>query len=122
MKLTKHREIILKEIQLNTNHPTAKMVLDSLLEKNHKLSFATVYNSLEYLSQKGFVKKLDLDSDSVRYDAILEPHSHFLCTLCNQLFDIPKLELSHESIEKIEFLEVESTSIILRGVCKNCKL
>lgn len=122
MKLTKHREIILKEIQLNTNHPTAKMVLDSLIEKNYKLSFATVYNSLEYLYEKGFIKKLDIDSESVRYDAILEPHSHFICTNCNQLFDIPQLEISPESIEKIESLNIASTSIILRGVCKNCKL
>ena len=62
-KLTRHRKIILENMQSRKDHPTAKMVYDSVRESVNSLSFATVYNSLEYLFNNGYIKKLDSFSE-----------------------------------------------------------
>lgn len=80
-KLTLHRKIILENMQSRKDHPTAKMVYDSVRESVNSLSFATVYNSLEYLFNNGYIKKLDSFSESAHYDAILEKHSHLICKI-----------------------------------------
>jgi len=67
-KLTRHRKIILENMQSRKDHPTAKMVYDSIRSNVKSLSFATVYNSLEYLYNNGYIKKLDSFSDSAHYD------------------------------------------------------
>ncbi|MCC5814512.1 MAG: transcriptional repressor [Leptospira sp.] len=120
--LTKHREMVLKNLQDRRDHPTAKMVYDTTKDSYGKISFATVYNSLEYLVKTGFIKKLNIDSESARYDAVLEPHSHLICSECGMIRDIPSLKLAGENgISKMDF-EIQDVSINVIGRCKNsCK-
>jgi Fur family transcriptional regulator, peroxide stress response regulator len=120
--LTKHRELVLKNLQDRRDHPTAKMVYDATKHSSGKISFATVYNSLEYLVKTGFIKKLNIDSESARFDAVLEPHSHLICTECGMIKDIPSLKLDGENgISKMDF-EIQDVSINVIGRCKNnCK-
>ena len=87
--LTRHRKIILENMKSRMDHPTAKMVYDSARNITDKLSFATVYNSLEYLVESGLIKKLDIDSESARYDAMLESHAHLICKSCGAIMDHP---------------------------------
>lgn len=118
--LTRHRELILKNLQCRHDHPTAKMVFDSILTKSQSISFATVYNSLEYLFEKGMIQKLNLDSEGCRYDANLENHGHLVCKSCGQITDISV----HHSLESIDFepssFIPENIHVEILGTCKNC--
>lgn len=117
--LTKHRELVLKNLQSRGDHPTAKMVFDATKDATGKISFATVYNSLEYLVNCGYIKKLNIDSESSRYDAVLEPHSHLICSDCGRIQDIPSLRLAGEDgIENMNF-EIEDVTINIIGRCKS---
>jgi Fur family peroxide stress response transcriptional regulator len=119
--LTRHRKLILENLKNRLDHPTAKMVYDSVRETTEKFSFATVYNSLEYLVSQGFIKKLDIDSGSARYDGMLENHMHFICKKCGEVFDLPQPELSScLSANQEFFYETKDVSITIRGICKNC--
>jgi len=103
------------------DHPTAKMVYDSARNLTDKLSFATVYNSLEYLVEAGLIKKLDIDSESARYDAMLENHAHLICKSCGAVKDFSSKDLVNLSkIENFHF-HSEDISITIRGNCSDCK-
>lgn len=119
--LTRHRKIILENMKSRMDHPTAKMVYDSARSLTDKLSFATVYNSLEYLVEAGLIKKLDIDSESARYDAMLESHAHLICKSCGTVMDHPNQEiLNHMKISHFQF-HSEDISITIRGNCKECR-
>lgn len=120
--LTRHRKIILENLKCRMDHPTAKMVYDSARHFTDKLSFATVYNSLEYLVSEGLIKKLDIDAGSARYDAMLDNHMHFICKSCGEVFDLPQVDLSHCILPDDRFsYESSEISVTIRGVCKSCK-
>ncbi len=120
--LTKHRKLVLENLKSRYDHPTAKMVFDSIQEKTDKISFATIYNSLEYLVQEGLVRKLDIESGSCRYDAMLEPHSHFICKSCGKIIDLPSIDITNcvPNLENFHFTK-EDVSITIRGICNECQ-
>lgn len=119
-KLTRHRQVILDNMLTRRDHPTAKMVYDSIRIQLNKLSFATVYNSLEYLSKNGMIRKMETFSDSARYDAVMENHMHLLCKKCGEMFDSPPIDLSSVLNFSEEDFKIEEISITIQGICKNC--
>ncbi|MCE9498965.1 MAG: transcriptional repressor [Leptospira sp.] len=97
------------------------MQYDSLKSEDSKISFATVYNSLEFLVSNGYVKKLDLDCDSARFDALLENHSHLVCNRCGEVIDVPAMAVPESDfLQKFDFTP-EEISITIRGICRHCR-
>lgn len=119
-KLTRHRQIILENMQSRIDHPTAKMVYDSIRTSVKSLSFATVYNSLEFLYNNGYIKKLDSFSESAHYDAVLEKHSHLICRNCGTVIDFPDIDISDKLSSLNDIFEAEEIAITIRGFCKSC--
>lgn len=120
--LTKHRKLVLENLKMRYDHPTAKMVFDSIQQYTDKISFATVYNSLEYLVEQGLVRKLDIESGSCRYDAMIEHHSHFICRSCEKIIDLPSIDIKNcfPSLENFSFTK-DDVSITIRGICNECQ-
>lgn len=118
--LTKHRELIFNDLRERKDHPTAKMVFESVRGKADKISFATVYNSLEYLVEHKMVNKLNIESDSVRYDAFLDDHSHLLCTECGKVLDVAPLKLSADTDWQGLGFQVKHVDIVVTGTCSSC--
>ncbi|EKJ88642.1 Fur family transcriptional regulator [Leptospira meyeri] len=118
--LTKHRELIFNDLKERKDHPTAKMVFESVRGKADKISFATVYNSLEYLVEHKMVNKLNIESDSVRYDAFLDDHSHLLCSDCGKILDVPPLKLSADTDWQGLGFQVKHVDIVVSGICSSC--
>ncbi|MGV3666513.1 MAG: Fur family transcriptional regulator [Leptospira bouyouniensis] len=119
--LTKHRELILQDLKERHDHPTAKMVFESVRDKADKISFATVYNSLEYLVDHKLVNKLNIESESVRYDAFLDNHSHLICHSCGTILDVPALGLSETTDWKAMGFVADHIDIVVSGTCSSCK-
>lgn len=119
--LTKHRKLIFDDLLGRSDHPTARSVYESARQICEKISFATVYNSLEYLVSKGMIKKLNINSESSRYDAMLSNHSHLFCTDCNKIYDIPAIKLP-ENIDYSEYGFIpDDITITVTGRCNHCK-
>lgn len=119
--LTKHRELILQDLKERHDHPTAKMVFESVRAKSNKVSFATVYNSLEFLVEKGFVHKLNMESESVRYDGLTENHSHLICDTCGSVIDVAAFQINGESNFKTLGFQVKNVDVIVSGICSRCQ-
>ena len=55
-KLTPHRQVVLDVVRANRNHPTAREVFEESSKLSPKLSIATVYNALKYLTDAGLLR------------------------------------------------------------------
>ncbi len=110
---------ILEFLEKNRIHPTADMIYQALVDEMPTLSKTTVYNTLKAFAEKGVIVELSLFENEVRYEYSTEPHIHFKCFKCGNIYDISK---TFECLkdEKIEGHKVSEHHINLKGICKSC--
>jgi Fur family transcriptional regulator, peroxide stress response regulator len=86
------------------------------------VSLDTVYRTLWMLNDLGLVTTLGPRRESMRFDANLAPHHHYLCVRCGLARDFESAELNALSIPGAarQFGEVASVHIEVRGLCKRC--
>lgn len=121
IKLTPQRLAILSYLNGNTSHPSAEDIYKAVQEQFPTMSFATVYNTLEALKNKGNVQELKIDRTKKRYDPDSTVHHHLICNKCKSIIDIRKdfnLSLPAEMTEGFDML---GNSIEFYGVCNKCK-
>ena len=120
--LTKQRETVLRVIRESDTHLTANEVFDDARRFLPGISFATVYNSLNYLKKEGLIGEIKLGTDANLYDRKLTRHDHAICSRCGKLVDlelsIPK-KLLEEAANLSQF-KPETIELTLRGLCPEC--
>ncbi|HRS97971.1 MAG TPA: Fur family transcriptional regulator [Smithella sp.] len=124
LKVTPQRLAILKLLREKMNHPTAENIHSELLKEYPAVSLTTVYNTLSKFVETGIIRVLDADPQKKRFDHNTEPHNHFQCRVCNNVFDVLR-EAEPDFIEgsrknRIEGHRVEDVSVNLKGVCRFC--
>jgi Fe2+ or Zn2+ uptake regulation protein len=119
---TKQRQAVLRVIRESDQHMTANEVFAKSRKLLPGISFATVYNSLRYLKQEGFIGEVRFGTDAARFDRKLTRHDHALCNNCGKLVDmeltIPD-ELLRAAAKRSKF-KPESIELTLRGSCPEC--
>ena len=121
IKLTPQRIAILNYLKDNKLHPSAEDIYTAVKKEFPTMSFATVYNTLEALKNKGNVQELKIDSGKKRYDPDCSRHHHLICTKCKNIVDIFKdfkLSLTDDLTEGFDML---GNNIEFYGVCRDCK-
>ena len=120
--LTKQRRIVLRVIRESDKHLTANEVFNDARRLAPGISFATVYNSLNYLKKKGLIGEIKFGTDANLYDRKLVRHDHALCNNCGKLVDmelnIPN-ELFEEAANRSKF-KPDTIELTLRGLCPEC--
>ncbi|PZE22116.1 Fur family transcriptional regulator [Paenibacillus xerothermodurans] len=122
-QLTIQRKAIYDILQESEDHPTAADIMERLRQRDYSFAYATVYNSLRYLTEEGLITELKLDGDASRYDACTEEHQHIVCRRCGRVDEvftkIPEDWL--EAVAKEVGYDVEHERVLLKGVCPTCK-
>lgn len=120
LRRTPQRIEIIKFLEGNRSHPSAYDVYKHIKRIFPDISFATVYNNLQKLSDEGLIQKIEVDPERTRFDPVVRPHAHFYCENCGQVFDI-ELDINDIKREsgKDKFL-IERAEISLYGVCSVC--
>ncbi len=72
----------------------------------------------------GMVKELDVDPHKKRFDSFMEPHDHFHCRVCDNVYDInlkttPMVEKTHH--KKMEGHHIDTISVNVKGICRYCE-
>jgi Fe2+ or Zn2+ uptake regulation protein len=120
--LTRQRQTVLRVIRESDEHLTANEVFDDARRLLPGISFATVYNSLNYLKNQGFIGEIKFGTDANLYDRKLTRHDHALCNNCGKLVDleltIPN-KLLEEAASRSKF-KPETIELTLRGLCPEC--
>jgi Fur family transcriptional regulator, peroxide stress response regulator len=123
IKLTHQRLEIFREVAASVEHPSAEAILRALSPRLPTLSPDTVYRTLWLLNDLGLVSTLGPRRESVRFDANLEPHHHFICVRCGLARDFNSTALLALHIPETvaDFGSIVSTHVEVRGVCNNCR-
>jgi len=121
--LTRQRRVVLEAVQAGDHHPTAAEVFDAARTAMPGISFATVYNSLRYLKEKGLVREIAFGKGASRYDRETERHDHAICSDCGKLvdFDLPGTLALVRAAARASRFQPESVHLTLIGRCPNCR-
>ena len=104
-------EILLKKKEV---HVTAYS-LEKLMVKNKIfISRATIYNNLNELSNRGFLKKVIVKNDKMWFDTNLSKHHHFYDEEEDKLVDIQEKEINFSKFPKAPYgKSIKSVDIII---------
>lgn len=119
--LTKQRQAVLQAVRGSDKHLTANEVFDDARQLLPGISFATVYNSLNYLKKEGLIGEVKF-GDANRYDRKISQHDHAICSNCGMLVDLElaiPAGLLEEAVARSKF-KAESIELTLRGLCPEC--
>lgn len=123
LKVTPQRLAILKFIKENRIHPTAEKVHSEVLRDYPAISLTTVYKTLAKFAEMGMIKELDIDPNKMRFDGCTESHDHFHCQICDNVYDVfynDSIIAENIRSRNVEGHHIESVSINMKGVCRNC--
>ncbi|SDL64368.1 Fur family transcriptional regulator [Sediminibacillus halophilus] len=128
-KLTPQREATVRVLlEREEDHLSAEDVYLLVKEKAPEIGLATVYRTLELLSELKIVDKINFGDGVSRYDLRKEGaahfHHHLVCMECGSVEEIEDDLL--EDVEKIVQndwgFQVKDHRLTFHGVCKNCQL
>jgi Fur family transcriptional regulator, peroxide stress response regulator len=121
LKLTPQRMAIFDYLDGNKDHPSAEEIYTAVLKRFPTMSFATVYNTLSALRDKGGVRELTIDPAKKRYDPEPGRHNHLICLACKKVVDIQiDYDLELPNSVKQDFT-VFNNQVEFYGVCPGCK-
>lgn len=122
LKLTHQRLEVFREVAASLDHPDADAIFREVRRRVPTVSLDTVYRTLWLLDDLGLVRTLGPRRDSVRFDANLEHHHHYVCVRCGLARDFESVELDAlrvpEAVGKLG--SVAGTHVEVRGICQRC--
>lgn len=127
-KLTPQREATVRVLLENEeDHLSAEDVYLLVKEKSPEIGLATVYRTLELLTELKIVDKINFGDGVSRYDLRREGaehfHHHLVCIECGSVNEIQEdlLEDVEATIEaKWKFL-IKDHRLTFHGICQSCQ-
>ena len=88
LRITNQRDVILSELRAVKSHPTADELYTQVRRRLPRVSLATVYRNLEWLSEQGLAKKIEVGGRQKRFDGDISDHYHVRCQKCGRVADV----------------------------------
>ena len=122
VRYSRKREAILSAIQGTSCHPSAEWVYQQLKPQHPDLSLGTVYRNLTFFQARGLIQSVGVVQGQERFDAVTNPHCHFICNCCGCVLDLPitlgdDLELA---VSRQYGLMTERHELTFYGLCPSC--
>ena len=129
-------ELLLKEHQLkvtpqrlgilNIMYTHGHISVDSLFAEIKKqfssISLATLYKNISSMLDTSLITEVKAPENKTHYEITKKPHAHFVCTECSEHQDIEfNFESIHSKLINGNQFDIDNSSLILSGKCKNCK-
>ncbi|MDR1039660.1 MAG: transcriptional repressor [Deltaproteobacteria bacterium] len=124
-QLTQLRRLVLETLITATGPVKAYDLLDTLREKGHRLTPATVYRILEFFLHNGLVHRVNaLNAFVACSDSHLPLHNPLIivCPGCQTTTEINDEGLYTSIFHRLSALgfEIKDGSVEVRGVCRKC--
>ena len=126
---TKQRDMIFNILLNNKNrHMTAEELQKEILINKLEISRATLYRTLDSLTNEGKVKKIIVDDKNPICYQICDMnntnHFHLICEKCGKLIHLDCDEVNglikHINLE--HDFDIDPSRVVLYGLCKDCKI
>ncbi|MBB2182504.1 transcriptional repressor [Lachnospiraceae bacterium MD1] len=131
LKVTTQRIAILEVLDSRPGiHLTAEEIYDCVKKKYPEIGIATVYRTIQMLSELNLIDKLNLDDGYVRYEIskkgtedTCHHHHHLICLDCGRIyaFQDDLLETLEERIKETMGFTVSDHEVKLYGHCQECR-
>lgn len=120
---TVQRTVILDALRRLADHPTADEVYDAVHETHPTISKATVYRTLNRLSEEGVIAHVRINNGADRFDHQTFPHYHVRCVRCGRVDDVmvPLMGSVDEAAAAASGYRVCGHSLQFDGVCPACQ-
>lgn len=127
-KLTPQREATVRVLLENEeDHLSAEEVFMLVKDKFPEIGLATVYRTLELLSELHVVEKMNFGDGVARYDlrndSVHHHHHHLICVQCGTVDEVLEdwLIPLEERLEKEFKFTVIDHRLDFQGICHRCK-
>jgi len=124
VRYSKKREAILTAIQGTSCHPSAEWLYHRLKPQHPDLSLGTVYRNLAFFQERGLVQSVGVVRGQERFDGVTVPHSHFICSCCGTVLDLPDIrpEAGLEQTVSSQYgFAVQHCELTFYGLCTSCQ-
>ncbi len=122
--MTAQRRAVAQVLTGDNLHLTADEVFERAGHVLPELSRATVYNTLNELTDMGELRATSFDGGVTRrYDPNgHDPHHHLVCTACGHVQDVlPDYEVPDLPRRDRKGFELHDAHIVYEGVCSACR-
>ena len=127
-KMTPQRKEILGIFVERGGHMSAEDVYGILRERESEIGLATVYRSLDLLSDIGILVRLDFGDGCARYelstsDPKVHHHHHLICLKCKKVIEFEQdlLEDLEARIAASSDFEIVNHEVKFFGYCSECR-
>lgn len=132
LKVTTQRVAILEVLEDRPNeHLTAEEIYEYVKLKYPEIGLATVYRTIQILSELNLIDKLNLDDGFVRYEIGKQGngetnhhHHHLICLGCSKVltFQDDLLDALEQEIQKTMKFQIVDHEVKFYGYCDTCKV
>lgn len=113
-----HRLAVAEYVLATHDHPSADRVWREVAARFPAISRATVYNTLNLFVEKGLLRALHLDPESVVFDPKLDTHHHFIDEKTGAIHDVPWEKVQVCNVDRLRGYEVHDYMVVMRGTVK----
>ena len=131
LKITTQRIAIMEVLEERPNeHLTAEEIYECVKAKYPEIGLATVYRTIQLLSELNLIDKLNLDDGFVRYEIGKQGngesnhhHHHLICLGCGKVltFQDDLLETLEQKIQNTMEFQIVDHEVKFYGYCENCQ-
>ncbi|MBA3046169.1 MAG: transcriptional repressor [Candidatus Thermoplasmatota archaeon] len=119
IKVTPQRLEILRFLDTHHTHPSADEIYMELKKKHPSLSKTTIYNTIQSLKDCGLLVTLLISPNESRFDSLINPHHHLLCSECGKILDI-NVECPYSRKVLAGGHRIDEVHGYFKGVCEKC--
>jgi Fe2+ or Zn2+ uptake regulation protein len=122
-RVTPARRAVLEAILgAGEHHFTAAEIFDAVDATQPRPDRATVYRTLDLLTELGVLTPLQLDSDAVVYHRTDHRHGHLVCDACGDVVELPRSALSAlaRKVRHDRRFVIDTDRVAIAGLCERC--
>ncbi len=134
LRFTEARRVILNILTRSPQHFSAEDIYFIVRRMNPSIGFATIYRTLDLLTNMGIVQKFTFGDGKARYELVAIPdkemhHHHLICTKCRKIINYTDfVDEEKELVEKTEKVlsakhkfDIKNHIINFYGLCETCR-
>ncbi len=132
-RITPARHAVIDALSAKGEHLTAEEAFKAASRRYPNLGLATVYRTLELLTELGVVTQFDTGEDKARYELAAGPgakkhHHHLVCTSCRRIVDyedfvddeMELLRRTEAGLSRKYGFRISGHVIQFYGLCRDC--